>query len=123
MGPRTAIGLGGLCAALSIGAGAFGAHGLAEALDARALGLWETAARYLMYAALGMIATGAIAWSLPRPGFGLAAWLQCVGAALFSGSLFALAFGGPAWLGAVTPAGGVGMILGFALLAWTAWRG
>ena len=60
---------------------------------------------------------------LPRPGFGLAAWLQCVGAALFSGSLFALAFGGPAWLGAVTPAGGVGMILGFALLAWTAWRG
>ena len=44
---------GGLCCALAVGAGAFGAHGLASRLDARSLQLWETAARYLMYGGLG----------------------------------------------------------------------
>src|SRR5215203_364958 len=41
--------LGALGGALSVVLGAFGAHALAARLDARALELWETAARYLMY--------------------------------------------------------------------------
>jgi uncharacterized membrane protein YgdD (TMEM256/DUF423 family) len=45
------------------------------------------------------------------------------GGLLFSGTVFALALGGPRWLGAVTPVGGVAMILAFALISWTAWRG
>ena len=44
-----------LLAAVAVAAGAFGAHGLAERLEPRALGLWETAARYLMYAAFGLL--------------------------------------------------------------------
>ena len=123
MSPSSALAIGGLLAALSIGAGAFGAHGLRGRLTADSLALWETAARYLMYAGLGMIGSGAIGLSLPRPGFGFAAWFLLIGGLVFSGTVFALALGGPRWLGAVTPLGGVAMILAFVLISWTGWRG
>lgn len=123
MSPRTSFALGGLLAALAVVAGAFGAHALRGRLAPEALVLWETAARYLIYAAFGMMAAGAAAFTIPRPGFGLAAWLVMFGGVVFAGTLFALALGGPRWLGAVTPVGGGAMILGFVLLGWTAWRG
>jgi uncharacterized membrane protein YgdD (TMEM256/DUF423 family) len=100
-----------LCAA-AVGAGAFGAHGLRERLDPRALETWETAARYLMYAGLALLAVGATKRVAPG-----AAWSLLAGAVIFSGTLFGLAAGGPRWLGAVTPVGGLLMIVGFVLLA------
>ena len=45
---------------------------------------------------------------------------QClffVGSVLFPGALYALAFGGPRWLGAVAPIGGTAFILGWLSLA------
>ena len=45
-----------------------------------------------------------------------------VGAAVFSGTVFALALGGPRWLGAVTPIGGLLMILAFLLFVAGALR-
>ncbi len=56
--PATWTGVGALLAALAVMAGAFGAHALSARLDARALGLWETAARYLMYSGLGLALLG-----------------------------------------------------------------
>ncbi len=113
--------VGALYCAAAVAAGAFGAHGLADRLDARALELWESAARYLMYGGLGLLALGAIArtWSqtVNGPGSCLA-----IGSLVFSGTLFALALGGPRWLGAVTPLGGLGMIAAFLWLAAIAWR-
>ena len=50
------IAAGAVVCAISILAGAFGAHGLRGRLDANALALWETAARYLMYGGLGILA-------------------------------------------------------------------
>ena len=49
-------------------------------------------------------------------------WLFVAGAAVFAGSLYALAEGAPRWLGAVTPIGGVGMIAGWLWLAWSLGR-
>ena len=46
-----------------------------------------------------------------------AGWLLVAGIVLFSGSLYALALGGPKGLGAVTPFGGVAFILGWIALA------
>ena len=123
MSPRSSFALGGLLAAIAVAAGAFGAHGLRDRLSPEALDLWETAARYLLYAAFGMMGAGAIAFPLPRPGFGVASWLLMFGGLVFSGTLFGLALGGPRWLGAVTPIGGTALILAFLLIAWTAWRG
>lgn len=109
--------------ALAIVAGAFGAHGLKGRLDAEAMELWQTAARYLMYGSLGLVLLGLAASRLPRRGFDAAALALAVGMVVFSGTVAALALGGPRWLGAVTPLGGLLMIAGFLLFAWTALRG
>ncbi len=45
------------------------------------------------------------------------AWLA--GMLLFSGSLYALSLQAPSWLGPVTPLGGVALIAGWILIAWT----
>ncbi len=103
-----------LCA-LSVAGGAFGAHGLKARLDAEALSLWETAARYLMYGGLALGMLGIVSEIAPRPGFGAAAWALAAGTVVFSGTVAALALGGPRWLGAVTPIGGLLMIAGLAL--------
>jgi uncharacterized membrane protein YgdD (TMEM256/DUF423 family) len=114
---------GALFCALAVAAGAFGAHALRARLGPDALALWETAARYLMYGGLGLALVGAVGLQLPRPGLGAAGALVGSGALLFSGSLGALALGGPRWLGAVTPLGGLLIVLGFLWLAWSVARG
>jgi uncharacterized membrane protein YgdD (TMEM256/DUF423 family) len=40
------------------------------------------------------------------------------GSALFAATLYAMAFGAPRWLGAITPIGGGLMIAGWLWLAW-----
>lgn len=114
--------IGPLLCAVAILAGAFGAHGLRARLDPRGLELWETAARYLMYGGLGLSLIGVTATQWPRPGFNSAGWLLLIGALIFSDTVGWLALGGPRWLGAITPLGGVLMVIGFLVFAWTAWR-
>jgi uncharacterized membrane protein YgdD (TMEM256/DUF423 family) len=48
--------------------------------------------------------------------------LWTIGAAIFSGTLYALALGAPRWLGAVTPLGGSLLIAGWLVLAWRSTR-
>lgn len=117
------IALGALGCALSAGAGAFGAHGLAARLDRDALALWETAARYLMYGSFGTILVGLVGEVTPRAAPAASGWCLAAGTVIFSGTVGALALGGPRWLGAVTPFGGVLIILGFVLLAAHPLRG
>jgi uncharacterized membrane protein YgdD (TMEM256/DUF423 family) len=116
---RTFLLLGALSAGLAVGAGAFGAHGLRARLSPDLLAVFETAARYQMYHALGLLA---VAWHVSRGGSGLAGWLFVAGTVLFCGSLYLLALGGPRWLGPVTPLGGLCFIAGWAALAWSAAR-
>jgi uncharacterized membrane protein YgdD (TMEM256/DUF423 family) len=115
------IALGALNAAIAVGAGAFAAHGLRDRLDARALEVFETGARYHMYHAIAMVLAGALGASLARAQ--TAGWIFQAGIALFSGSLYALALTGAKGLGAVTPLGGLGFLVGWLWLAWAAWRG
>jgi uncharacterized membrane protein YgdD (TMEM256/DUF423 family) len=115
--------LGALLAAASVAAGAFGAHALAARLAPRDLALWETEARYLMYGALSMILVDLFGRQGGTRGVGSlagAGWCLFLGSVIFSGTVFALALGSPRWLGAVTPIGGVLLILGFLLFAWAA---
>lgn len=109
---------GALLAACAVALGAFGAHGLRAVLDDGALGWWQTAVQYQMWHALGLLALGAA--RLPRSR--LPAVLLALGTAIFAGTLYAMALGGPRWLGAVTPLGGSLMILGWLVLAWSVLR-
>jgi uncharacterized membrane protein YgdD (TMEM256/DUF423 family) len=106
--------IGAVVMALAVAAGAFGAHGLRSMIDARGLELWETAARYLVIGGVGLLATGL---SRRPAAASLAVVLLVLGTAIFSGTVMALALGGPRMLGAVTPIGGLGMIAGFLALA------
>ena len=103
-----------LLGAAGVALGAFGAHGLRERLDAHALGVWETAVRYHLVHAVALLA---IALSPHAPALRSAGWLFVAGIVLFSGSLYALALGGPRVLGPVTPIGGLALIAGWAWLA------
>lgn len=113
--PRLAA-IGALVAALSVAAGAFGAHALAGRVDARGLELWATATRYLIYGGFGAIVAG-------FAGARAAGVSLLVGGAIFAGAVGGLALGAPRVLGAVAPIGGLGLIAGFLLLAWNLWRG
>ena len=45
------------------------------------------------------------------------AWLT--GVLFFSGSIYTLSLNGPSWLGPVTPLGGIILITGWFMIAWT----
>ena len=124
---RVFVAMAGSMGALAVGLGAFGAHGLqsrlAEVADgAKRLGWWETAAHYHLVHALAMALA---AWLVVRGGGGAASaagWAFIVGVVIFSGSLYTMALGGPRWLGAVTPIGGLALIAGWVLVAVAGWR-
>jgi uncharacterized membrane protein YgdD (TMEM256/DUF423 family) len=96
-----------LSAALAIAAGAFGAH----AARPPAVEWLRTGAMYQLIHAVAAVA-------MPDR-FRVQSWLLLVGAAIFAGSLYAMALGAPRMLGAVTPIGGMAMIAGW---LWVAFR-
>ncbi len=113
---------GAINAALAVGAGAFGAHGLRERLAPRALEIFETGARYHMYHALGMLLCAAIAAGGGIAGARTAGWILQAGIVIFSGSLYALALTDVKVLGAITPIGGLAFLVGWVWLAVSALR-
>lgn len=110
-------------AALAVAAGAFGAHALRARLPLDLLAVFETAARYQMYHALGLLAVALLDARAPHPGVRAAGWLFVAGTITFSGSLYALALSGVRALGAITPLGGVCFIAGWLALAVGLWKG
>jgi len=114
--------LGSILLAIAVAAGALGAHLLRARLEAPSLSLWETAVRYLIVAAVGLLAVGLATETRVHVGWTAAGICLAGGALVFSGTVAALALGGPRWLGAVTPLGGLLLILGFIAAAAAAFR-
>lgn len=115
--------IGAISGFLSVAIGAFAAHGLKQVLLPAAIETVKTAAQYQMYHALALLLVGIWVSYKPATGGLKAAGLAFIlGSFLFSGSLYALALGAPGWLGPVTPLGGVCFLIGWLLLAVTAWR-
>jgi len=130
---RSWVVAGAISAGIAVVTGAFGAHGLEGRLSdvygsevRNIAGLevpatykylrdFNTAARYQMYHALGLIALGIVAGVPATRCHRIAAWSFLIGTLLFSGSLYVLVMTGQRWLGAVTPLGGV-----FLIVAWIA---
>ena len=119
--------IGAVLAGLAVATGAFGAHGLEKFLQKdtsrdvatveRLLGNWETAARYQMYHAVGLLAVGFVACRRCGLAIHLAGAAMTLGTLIFSGCLYALVISGQKWLGGIVPIGGVLMIVGWVLLA------
>ena len=119
---RHFFGLGALSAFLAVAAGAFGAHALRDVVPPDRLVIWETAARYQMYHALGLLAVAYLTAQKEAGPARLAGWLFVAGTVLFSGSLYLLTLTGLTWLGAITPLGGVAFLAGWLAIAWNVWR-
>lgn len=117
---RTFLLLGAVAGFLGVALGAFGAHGLRTRLTADMLAVFETAVRYQMYHALAILFVAVAAARFDGWLVRSAGWSFVLGIVLFSGSLFALALGGPSRLGLITPVGGLAFLAGWACLALAA---
>lgn len=115
---------GALLGLVGVGLGAFGAHALRAMLDASGRqATFETAVKYQFYHALALVLVGLLMHTFGNnpATVKLLNWSGYAflgGVLIFSGSLYVLCFTGITWLGAITPLGGVAMIVGWALLFW-----
>ena len=126
MSARLCVLIGAVSGFVGVAAGAFGAHALATRLSPRMLEVWKTGAHYQLIHSVALLALGAwLASGGPGTGFvgslaQSAGWAFALGILIFSGSLYVLALTEIRWLGAITPIGGLGFLLGWILIAWAA---
>jgi uncharacterized membrane protein YgdD (TMEM256/DUF423 family) len=125
---RRWIAIGAVLAAIGVGLGAYGAHGLKETLAragftgedlTRRLSNFETAVRYQMFHSIALVITGLALQHHDSRGWRFAPWAFLTGIILFSGLLVVLTFADPKWnwLGAIVPIGGASMIAGWVAIA------
>ncbi|MET0182596.1 MAG: DUF423 domain-containing protein [Caulobacterales bacterium] len=115
---RTALVIAAISGLLCVAIGAFGAHGMNDPKPKEWI---EIGSRYQMFHTLAVIAA---IWLATRGAAfaGVSVWMFFAGILLFSGSLYAMAFGGPRILGAVTPIGGLAFMGGWAAFAFAAFK-
>jgi uncharacterized membrane protein YgdD (TMEM256/DUF423 family) len=103
---------------LSIALGAFGAHALEEKVTPHYLEVWKTATLYLMVHGIAVILLLTLALNSTTAALWLhrAAVVLLIGSGIFSSSLYMLVLSGIKVLGAVTPIGGVLMLIGWGII-------
>ncbi|RYD82494.1 MAG: DUF423 domain-containing protein [Sphingobacteriales bacterium] len=103
--------------AISVGLGAFAAHGLKNLFSSNAISIFETGVRYQFYHVFALLAVAILYKDFPA--VKTAGWLFIGGILLFSGSLYLLTViqglvqPGYKWVGAITPVGGLLFIAGW----------
>jgi uncharacterized membrane protein YgdD (TMEM256/DUF423 family) len=118
MSPKTVLIIASICGVLSVSIGAFGAHALENTLTANnRLDTFETAVKYQFYHTLALFLLGILMINFQSSYFNYAAISFLAGMIIFSGSLYTLSLTNITWLGAITPIGGLGFILGWIFLA------
>src|ERR1019366_4374201 len=109
MNSATATRIAAAAGLLAVALGAFGAHGLKTLLAQNGSAtLWEKG-RFFHFIHAVMLFVLAERKSFPA----VAWWSFLAGILFFSGSLYLLAVTDERWLGAITPVGGVGFIVGW----------
>lgn len=104
---------------LAVALGAFAAHALEDLLDDYSAGIWDTAIQYQMFHATALILVGIL---MSKAIFGevkqlkIAMFCFNAGIIIFAGSLMVLALTGIGVLGAITPIGGVFLLVGWIMV-------
>ncbi|MGZ8661231.1 MAG: DUF423 domain-containing protein [Actinomycetota bacterium] len=103
---------------MGVALGAFGAHALQRRVTPERLVTFETGVRYLFVHALALGLVVAVrTWAPDTTASSVAGIAFIMGILLFSGSLFLLVWLDRPKLGAITPIGGVALLIGWAALA------
>lgn len=121
----------GISGALAVALGAMAAHLLRSRMEAGTITIndlqaFETAAKYQMYHSIVLLVIALLTDKLSSRYIYKAAYCFMAGIVLFSGSLYLLStapligLSGMRWLGPLTPIGGLFLITGWLLLAFSA---
>ena len=104
--------------------GAFGTHALKPVLPPARFDSFETGVQYQFFHSLGLLAIGVLQREAryDTPALRAAVRLLLVGLLLFAGSIYAMTFGAPRWLGTVAPFGGVSLMAAWLVFAWAVVR-
>ncbi len=127
MQQTTIIRIAAVTGALAVATGAFGAHGLQGLFDQGGISdadlkIFDTAVKYQFYHTFALAATAALYTSLKPRSARMAAIFFVTGICIFCGSLYLLSLSEfltgtrMAWLGAITPLGGLSFITGWIFL-------
>ena len=122
MAGRRLFTIGAVLAGLAVALGAFGTHALESRVPSGRVATWETGVRYHLVHALALLALGLAQARWAAGGLGRAGTLIAVGTVDFAGSRYRRVLMDTPFLGALTPIGGVLIILGWALAAWSVAR-
>jgi uncharacterized membrane protein YgdD (TMEM256/DUF423 family) len=108
----------GVLIATATALGAFGTHALKPILPPARFDSFEIGVTYQFFHALGLMGIALLQRShMESAGLRWSARLILVGLLLFSGSIYALTFGAPRFLGMVAPVGGTSLIVAWAIFA------
>ena len=114
---------------LGVAMGAFAAHGLRDSLLAdnpldgqRLLTTFKTGAQYAQIHALALFGVALLSRTTDSKWLTYCGWSFVFGTTIFSTTLWALVLTGHKWLGAITPIGGLSLLLGWFLLGMTGYK-
>jgi len=102
----------------SVALGAFAAHALRGIISPGLLQAFHTGVHYQAIHSLALLLVGVLIERQPHPNLRVAGWAFASGILLFSGSLYIMATIDIAWLGSVTPLGGIAFLMGWGALSW-----
>lgn len=114
---------------LSVGLGAFGTHGLKGMVSDHAVATFETGVRYQFYHVFAILTAGILYKEFTNAAMLWAGRLFLLGIVLFSGSLYVLTFiqaavkPGYAWVGVITPFGGMSFMTGWIMMFFSILKG
>jgi len=114
------VAIGSLSAAVAVGLGAFGAHGLEGWLDAEHLNSYEVGVRYHLLHSVGLILVGLLIARWPGRAISIAGFLLFAGILLFSGGLYIWSLAQIRAVVHIVPLGGVCFLAGWVVLAFAA---
>lgn len=109
--------LGSISGFIIVALGAFGAHALKDTLQKTGrTDNFETGVKYQMFHTIAIFICAILINKIDSKLIGYAGYCFGIGTLLFSGSLYALSITGITKLGAITPIGGLGFLVGWVLL-------
>ena len=114
--------IGAISGLITVGIGAFGAHGLKEILENnQTTNVYNKAVLYQMFHSIAILIIGLLEMYTEKSIF-LSGLFLILGILIFSGSLYILSITNLKWIGAITPIGGLCFLIGWIILVLFAIR-